>query len=312
MPSYIETYKKGELHKRIEKAYGILNRCWICPWECGVNRLAGELGECNTGERPIISDYMPHFGEEAPLVGTNGSGAIFIAYCNLKCVFCQTYDISHLGEGTEVSLERFAEIMVSLQQNGCHNINFITPSHVVPQILGALPLAIENGLRIPLIYNTGGYDSMDALELLDGIFDVYMPDFKFWDPEITERFLGVKDYPEVAKVAIREMHRQVGDLDLDNQGIAQRGLIVRHLVMPGAMAGTREIMRFLVKEISPNTYVNIMGHYRLCDVAERYPELNRSITREEYKNALDIAKDEGITRLDQTHAHLYPLILGET
>ncbi len=312
MPSYIEIYKKGELHKRIEKAYGILKRCSICPWECGVNRLAGELGVCNTGERLVIWDYMPHFGEEAPLVGTNGSGAIFITYCNLKCVFCQTYDISHLGEGAEVSLERFAEIMISLQQNGCHNINFITPSHVVPQILAALPLAIENGLRIPLIYNTGGYDSMDALELLDGIFDIYMPDFKFWDPEIAERFLGVKDYPEVARMAIRQMHRQVGNLNLDNQSVAQKGLIVRHLIVPGGLAGTKEIVRFLAKEISPNTYVNIMGHYRPCGEADRYPELNRGITRGEYENALDIAKNGGITRLDHTHIHLYPLIFGDT
>jgi len=311
MLSYIETYKRGDLAKRIEKAYETLKECRICPWECGVNRLSGEVGVCKTGELPLISNYMPHFGEEAPLVGINGSGAIFITYCNLKCVFCQTFEISHLGEGMEVSLEKFAEIMFSLQESGCHNINFITPSHVVPQILGALPIAIEKGLNIPLVYNTGGYDSVDTLKLLEGVFDIYMPDFKFWDEGVAERLSKVKDYPQVAKAAIHEMYRQVGDLKMDERGIAYRGLLVRHLIMPQGLAGTREIMKFLATEISPNTYVNVMGHYRPCGEADKYLPLNQNLTQEEYEEAIKITRKEGITRLDQTHAHLYPLIFGK-
>lgn len=309
-PSYIDTYKSGELTKKIKIAYDLLKSCRICPWNCDVNRLKGELGICKTGKLPIIADYMPHFGEEAILVGEKGSGAIFISYCNLKCIFCQTYEISHLGEGTPVSLEKLAEIMVFLQNQGCHNINFISPSHIVPQILAALSLAIERGLNIPLVYNTGGYDSFEILRLLEGVFDIYMPDFKYWDEKVAERFSKVRHYPEVAKAAIKEMHRQVGDLILDERGIAKRGLIVRHLVLPKGLGGTRNVLRFLAREVSPDTYVNIMGHYRPCGQAEKYPPLNRRIKREEYEEAIRIAKEEGINRLDQTHTHLYPTIFN--
>ncbi len=311
LPSYIETYKSGELDKKIKVAYGLLKSCRICPWNCDVNRLEGELGICKTGNLPIIADYMPHFGEEAVLVGENGSGAIFVSYCNLKCVFCQTYEISHLGEGTPVSSEKLAEIMIFLQNQGCHNINFISPSHVVPQILAALSLAIERGLNIPLVYNTGGYDSVEILRLLEGVFDIYMPDFKYWDEKVAERFSKVRHYSKVARAAIKEMHRQVGDLILDEKGIAKRGLIVRHLILPEGLAGTRNVLRFLAREISSNTYVNIMGHYRPCGQAEKYPHLNRKIKREEYEEAIHIAKEEGINRLDQTHAHLYPMIFNQ-
>jgi len=310
-PSYIETYKSGELEKRIKIAYNILKSCTICPLNCKVNRLKGQLGTCKTGELPIVSDYMPHFGEEAPLVGESGSGAIFFSYCNLRCVFCQTYEISHLGHGRPVSIKELAGIMITLQKEGCHNINLITPSHVVPQIMAALALAIEDGLNIPLVYNTGGYDSIDTLRLLEGVIDIYMPDFKYWDEKIAERFSKVKDYPRVVKAAIKEMHRQVGDLILDERGIAKRGLLVRHLVLPDGLAGTRDVLRFLAKEVSPYTYVNIMGHYRPCGEAQKYPPLNRRIKKIEYEEAIRIAREEGISRIDQTHTHLYPIIFGE-
>jgi len=310
-PSYIETYKSGELEKRIKIAYEILKSCTICPLNCKVNRLKGQLGTCKTGELPIVSDYMPHFGEEAPLVGERGSGAIFFSYCNLRCVFCQTYEISHLGHGRPVSIKKLAGIMITLQKEGCHNINLITPSHVVPQILAALALAIEDGLNIPLVYNTGGYDSIDTLRLLEGVVDIYMPDFKYWDEKVAERFSKVKDYPRVVKAAIKEMHRQVGDLILDERGIAKRGLLVRHLVLPDGLAGTRDVLRFLAKEVSPHTYVNIMGHYRPCGEAQKYPPLNRRIKKIEYEEAIRIAREEGISRIDQTHTHLYPMIFGE-
>lgn len=246
---------------------------------------------------PKVSSYNPHFGEESPLVGTYGSGTIFITSCNLGCVFCQNYDISHLGRGYEVSFERFAQMMVELQNMGCHNINFVTPTHVVPQILEALPIAIRDGLSVPLVYNTGGYDLVETLQLLDGVFDIYMPDFKFSDNDVAAKLCRARDYPHVAMKAIKEMHRQVGDLVIDERGIAERGLIVRHLVMPNGLAGTRKVMKFLAKEISRNTYVNIMDQYRPCGLACKYPEINRQISFDEFEAARQIAQEEGITRL---------------
>ncbi len=246
---------------------------------------------------PKVSSYNPHFGEESPLVGMHGSGTIFITSCNLGCVFCQNYDISHLGEGYEVSFERFAQMMIELQNMDCHNINFVTPTHVVPQILEALPIAIRGGLKIPLVYNTGGYDLVETLQLLDGIFDIYMPDFKFSDNDTAARLCRAEDYPEVAMKAIKEMHRQVGDLVINERGIAERGLIVRHLVMPNELAGTCKVMQFLAGEISRNTYVNIMDQYYPCGLARQYPEINRRITAEEFEYALRIAHEEGIRRL---------------
>lgn len=297
-PAYIETYKRNELKRRIEKANKILEACSLCARKCEVNRMRNEKGVCRTGRLPMVSSFSPHFGEEAPLVGRHGSGAIFITNCNLLCVFCQNWEISHLGEGEEISLEQFALLMLYLQNIGCHNINFVTPTHVVPQILEALYIAIEGGLSVPLVYNTGGYDSIETINLLDGIFDIYMPDFKYWDEGVAIRLSKAPGYPEIARQAIKEMHRQVGDLTVDSSGIAQRGLLVRHLVLPDGLAGTRDVMRFLAREISPNTYVNIMDQYRPCGEAYKYPPLDRRITAEEYSEAITMAGEEGITRLD--------------
>ena len=298
-PSYLKLYKERALKDRIEIAYNILRECTLCPRQCKLNRLEGEKGVCKTGILPIISSYNAHFGEELPLVGRNGSGTIFMTHCNLLCLFCQNYDISHLGEGKEVSIELFAKMMLELQEMGCHNINFVTPTHVIPQILDALLLAIEGGLNIPLVYNSGGYDSVDTLMLLEGIIDIYMPDFKLTDPEVAHTLCKARNYPEVAKAALREMHRQVGDLDLCEKGVAQRGLLVRHLVMPDGMAGTEEAMRFIAEEISSKTYVNIMDQYRPCGAAHQSPSLNRTINQEEYAEAIDVTKKMGITRLDR-------------
>ena len=299
VPSYIKAHKTGKLSDSIKKAYKILENCRLCPRECEVNRLEDEKGICHTGRSAIVSSCSLHFGEEDPLVGTGGSGTIFITNCNLLCVFCQNWEISHLGIGSEVSPKTLAGMMLDLQRQGCHNINFVTPSHVVPQILDALQYAVEGGLHVPLVYNTGGYDAVETLKLLEGIFDIYMPDFKFWDPEMARKYLRAPDYPEKAREAIREMHRQVGDLILDKNGIAFRGILLRHLVMPGGVAGTREIMRFIVKDISPDTYVNIMDQYRPCGNADKYPPLDRRITLDEYEEALRAAREEGITRLDK-------------
>lgn len=293
-PCYIKLCKSGELARRVEEAREMLKLCRVCPRQCEVNRLEGEKGVCRVGEFPMVSSYHPHFGEERPLVGRLGSGTVFFTYCNLLCIFCQNYDISHLGHGQEVSLVRLAEMMLELQSMGCHNINLVTPTHVVPQILGALPHAIEGGLRIPLVYNTGGYDSVDTLRLLDGVIDIYMPDFKYSDREVAKKLSKAEDYPEVARTAISEMHRQVGDLLMDEMGIAQRGLLVRHLVLPEGLAGTREVMRFIAREISPHTYVNVMDQYYPCHKAFDYPPMNRRITQEEYEEAVKIAIEEGL------------------
>ena len=297
--SYLKTYKDSILQERIESALSILGKCRLCPRQCEVNRLEGELGFCKTGRKAVVSSYSPHFGEEDPLVGRGGSGTIFMTRCNLGCVFCQNYEISHLSQGVEVSATDLAQIMLTLQRRGCHNINFVTPTHMVPQILEALPEAIEGGLKVPLVYNCGGYEEVDTLKLLDGIFDIYMPDFKFWDSEVADRFCSAPDYFGKACAAIKEMHQQVGDLTLDQEGIAQRGLLVRHLVMPEGLAGTRELMRFLTNEISKDTYVNVMSQYRPCGEAHNFPELRRSITAGEFRDAVSMAQEEGIHRLDE-------------
>jgi len=296
-PGYLALHASGELSKRIAAARELLADCCCCPRRCQVNRLEGERGVCRTGERAVVSSYGPHFGEESPLVGSGGSGTIFLSNCNLLCVFCQNYEISHLGEGTEVSADQLAAIMMSLQDQGCHNINFVTPSHVVPQILAALPEAVELGLSVPLVYNSSGYDMVETLRLLDGIVDIYMPDFKFWKGETGTRFAKAPDYGTRARQAIKEMHRQVGDLFLDGQGIAVKGLLVRHLVMPGGLDETREILRFLADEISVKTYVNIMDQYRPCGRAGEYPPLDRLLQHEEYLEALRLAEEAGLQRL---------------
>jgi len=264
-----------------------------------VNRLAGEQGLCRTGRLAVVSAHHPHFGEEAVLVGRGGSGTIFFANCNLGCVFCQNYEISHLGEGEEVPAPQLAAMMVRLEQQGCRNINLVTPSHVVAQILEALPLAIEGGLSVPLVYNTSGYDEVETLRLLEGIIDIYMPDFKFWSSASGHRFGKAADYPEKARQAIGEMHRQVGDLVINDEGLAEHGLLVRHLVMPEGLAETREILGFLARDISPRTYVNIMDQYRPCGQAMNFPPLDRMLLPEEYRQALELAGRVGLTRLDQ-------------
>jgi len=296
--AYLHAHRAGLLPDRIEKAFALLETCTLCPRRCRVNRLKDELGTCRAGYLPEISSYSPHFGEERPLVGLHGSGTIFLTNCNLRCSFCQNYSISHLGEGREVSFDRLARMMLELQDLGCHNINFVTPTHYVPQILKALPGAIDLGLRVPLVYNSSGYDSVAALELLDGILDIYMPDFKFARSGPAGEYCQAAEYPDVARSAIKEMHRQAGDLFLDERGIARRGLLVRHLVLPEGLAGTDEVVRFLATEISANTYVNIMDQYFPCgDIAPRSP-LGRRITGEEYEEALDLARAAGLTRLD--------------
>jgi len=254
----------------------------------------------------IISSHGPHFGEEGPLVGKHGSGTIFFTYCNLRCVFCQNYTISQLGEGRTVDREELAGMMLSLQAKGCHNINLVSPTHVVPHILDALELAVSMGLHLPLVYNSGGYDSVETLELLDGIIDIYMPDMKYSDEETAEQLSGIKDYPKINKAAVKEMHRQVGDLEMDEQGVAHRGLLVRHLVLPNRSAGTQEVVRFLAREISTNTYLNIMAQYHPCYEAFDIPQLARAVNRQEFLEAIDLAHQQGLNRLDRDH---FPLPL---
>lgn len=295
-PAYIETKEKGLLRDKINKARHLLKSCEICPRACKVDRLSGELGYCSTGEDAVVSSFNAHFGEEPPLVGAFGSGTIFFTHCNLKCNFCQNYDISHEGSGDECGLGQLAGMMLILQNNGCHNINFVTPTHVVPQILAALDMAIDGGLRIPLVYNTSGYDKVETLKLLEGVIDIYMPDFKFWDPAIAKQTCNAPDYPEVAAKAVVEMHRQVGDLQIDENGIATRGLLVRHLVMPSGIAGTREVMSFIATHVSKNTYVNIMDQYRPCGKALHVEELARCVSPAEFKKAVEEAKTAGISR----------------
>ncbi len=298
-PLYIQTINKGIFNKKIESAFEILRSCTLCPRECKVDRYSGQTGHCKTNQSVYVSSYSPHFGEETPLVGTNGSGTVFFTYCNLLCIFCQNYDISHKGNGEKVSSEKLASIMLDLQNMGCHNINFVTPTHIVPQILSAVKIAADNGLNIPLVYNSGGYDSVETLKLLEGVIDIYMPDFKFWEKDVAEIVCQARNYPEKAKSALIEMHRQVGDLVINENGIAERGLLVRHLVMPKGYAGTRKIMRFIAKEISVNSYVNIMPQYRPCGRAEEIKDISGFPTNNEILGALKIAQEEGIYRIDR-------------
>jgi putative pyruvate formate lyase activating enzyme len=299
VPVYVKAYRDGRLGEKVQAAHAMLSSCTLCPRKCKVNRLAGETGICKTGRYAEVSSYNPHFGEEAPLVGTHGSGTVFFTHCNLLCLFCQNFDISHEGYGQEVSDEELADIMLALQRLGCHNINFVTPSHVVPQILGAVEIAVQQGLSVPLIYNTGSYDQPHTLKLLEDVFDIYMPDFKFWDPGISEQACDAGDYPEVARTAIKEMHRQVGDLVIDNAGIARRGVLIRHLVLPRGLAGTSEIMRFIAQEISANSYVNIMNQYRPCGRAADVKGLGGYPSRSDFEGAVEAARRQGITRLDR-------------
>ena len=289
---YRETFRSGGFDILLETLDNRLRACDLCPRKCGVNRLAGETGTCKTGRNALVSSYSPHYGEESCLVGTHGSGTIFFTHCNLLCNFCQNYEISHEGKGIEVSETELADIMLSLQLKGCHNINLVSPSHVIPQIAAAVKIACENGLRIPLVYNSGGYDDMSALRLLEGIMDIYMPDLKFSDSEFAAECCGAADYFEVTKDALKEMFRQKGLLQMDNQGIAYRGLMIRHLVMPSGLAGTIKIMEFLASEISPDTYINVMDQYRPS--GDIPPKISRPISLYEYRQAVEIAASKGL------------------
>lgn len=288
---------RAELEEKMNKALALQEECRLCPRRCGAKRMENRPGLCRSGRKAVISSHGPHFGEERVLVGRHGSGTIFFANCNLACVFCQNYDISHDGHGREAGPERLAGIMIELQRSGCHNINLVSPTHYVPQILEALIKAAEEGLSVPLVYNTGGYDPVELLEILDGVVDIYMPDIKFGDDEAGEKYLGVKDYFATARLAVKEMHRQVGDLSVDSRGIAYRGLLVRHLVLPENLARSGSVISFLAGEISKDTSINIMDQYYPAHRAFRYEELSRRITPAEYKEVLSIAREHGLTNL---------------
>jgi putative pyruvate formate lyase activating enzyme len=300
-PSYVRLYESGELARRARQALDSLADCALCGRECHVDRSQGvnRRSYCHGGRQAYVSSVFPHHGEEACLRGTGGSGTIFFSHCNLRCVFCQNFDISWQEHGRPVRPQQLAGMMLDFQAHSCHNVNFVTPSHVVPQILEALLLAVEGGLTLPLVYNTGGYDRVETLQLLDGVVEIYMPDLKFWDTEVSKQLVNAEDYAEVARRAVKEMHRQVGDLVLDEAGLARRGLLVRHLVMPGGLDETRQIMRFLAGEISPDTFINIMPQYRPEGLASQYPAINQPLTLTDYRQAVAIAEEEGLRRFDQ-------------
>jgi len=290
VPSYIALTQQGDLKKRVQTLEDILKDCRLCPRECRVNRLEGELGYCRADSGLTVSSAFPHFGEESPLVGVHGSGTIFLTHCNLRCIFCQNYDISHLGRGERITSSDMARMMIRLQELGCHNINFVTPTHYVPQIVASLPEAVEHGLRIPLVYNCSGYESLEVIQLLEGIVDIYMPDAKFMDEKYSKEYCNAPDYPGVLKKVLKEMHRQVGDLKTDSHGIAEKGLLIRHLVMPGGVASSESVLRFIAEEISVHTYVNIMDQYRPEHHACEHVPIHRRTTHKEYLEATQLAK----------------------
>jgi putative pyruvate formate lyase activating enzyme len=299
-PRYLSLIEPEELASRVVVALRRLGDCALCPRDCHVDRLSGESAVCVTGRHARVSSYFAHFGEEDCLRGTRGSGTIFFSGCNLRCVFCQNFEISCQAEGEDTPPEKLAGMMLALQERGCHNINLVTPEHVVPQILEALLLAANVGLVLPLVYNTGAYDSLESLRLMDGVVDIYMPDFKFWEPAMARRYLHAPDYPEAARKAIKEMHRQVGPLVIDDEGVARRGLLLRHLVMPDNICGTREIMQWVARELGTDTYVNIMPQYHPAGkVTEpQYPEINGCLAHEEFRQAMEAAREVGLFRLD--------------
>ena len=305
MPSYLTLYRSGELEDRAARALEMLRECRLCPHRCCANRLDGKTGLCRTSSSAIVSSYGPHFAEEKPLVGTHGSGTIFFSYCNLRCIFCQNHTISQQGEGEPVDAKTLAVMMLSLEKRGCHNINLVTPTHVVPQILSALVIAAENGLSIPLVYNCGGYESVETLKLLDGVIDIYMPDMKYSDEPHGRAFSDAKNYPEANRKAVKEMHRQVGDLQLDGRGIATKGLLIRHLVMPNSIAGTKGVVEFLATEISKDTYLNVMDQYRPAHRAHEIPRIARSLQKEEFLDAVNIALGCGLERLDGANSRSF-------
>ena len=300
---YLRLHRSGELIERADAARLHMEDCDLCARYCHVNRFESVRGAvCRTGERAIVHSFGPHHGEEECLRGENGSGTIFFSWCNLRCIYCQNWDISRKGEGEERSTDELADIMLQLQDMGCHNINFVTPSHVVWQIIEAVATAADRGLKIPLVFNTGGYDSPEALALLDGIVDIYMPDIKYGNSDLARRYSHVRDYVNFNQQAVKEMHRQVGDLVVGNDGLAQRGLLVRHLVLPNNIAGTDDVLRFIAEEVSTDTYVNLMDQYRPCYRANEVPELNRMLLSAEFEQALTKARHHGLTRLDRSQS----------
>lgn len=305
IPAYQHLLQNGDLTRRVTEAYKHLSICDVCAWECPVDRTAGQLGVCRTGVYARISSYGAHLGEENPLRGWRGSGTIFFTRCNLRCQFCQNHSISQTDSGDEIEPGELAEIMLHLQSAGCHNINFVSPSHVVPQILAAVMIAAQAGLHIPLVYNTGGYDSLSMLHMLDGVIDIYMPDMKYSDAHLARIYSKVRNYPQINQAAVREMHRQVGDLIINEHGLAVHGLLIRHLVLPNDLAGTANIVHFLAEEISKDTYLNLMNQYHPDFNAHRYPELNRRLTIKEYAEAVQEARAVGLNRLDHLHSRLW-------
>ena len=290
VPSYLTLFEKGELRQRVRLLKEFLQECHLCPRQCRVNRLNGEVGYCQAGSGLMVSSAFPHFGEERPLVGYHGSGTIFLTHCNLRCIFCQNYDISHLGRGELITPAGMAQAMVRLQKMGCHNINFVTPTHYAPQIVESLLEAIPMGLQLPIVYNCSGYESIEVIQLLNGVIDIYMPDAKYMEEDYSKRFSNAPDYPDVLRKVLKEMHRQVGDLTIDSKGIAERGLLIRHLVMPGGVASSEAALKFIAQEISVHSYVNIMDQYRPEYQSHDYPEISRRITRKEYVEAIQLAK----------------------
>jgi putative pyruvate formate lyase activating enzyme len=298
-PAYLDLLISGDLEKRVAVFQRRLKACDLCPRDCDVNRREGETGVCGVGNQVWVNSYGPHFGEEDPLRGRQGSGTIFFSGCNLSCLYCQNAEISQKVSGSEISEEVLADIMLELENRGAHNINLVSPTHVVAQIVKAIYIAAQRGLRLPIVYNTGGYDSIQTLKMLDGIIDIYMPDMKYSEPEISERLSGVFDYPSVNRLAVKEMFQQVGDLVLSPRGIAERGLLIRHLVLPDDLAGSKAILSFIAKEISQNTYLNIMDQYRPAYLAGRHSEINRRITSDEYQAVVGEALMLGLKRLDK-------------
>lgn len=293
-PGYLDLLENGELQKRVNILNSMLQDCVLCPHQCKVDRTNGIRGYCKTLDNVIVSGADTHFGEEKELVGRYGSGTIFFSHCNLTCVFCQNYEISYCGEGQDISPAALSEIMLYLQKKKCHNINLVSPGHIVPQIVEGILLAAKKGLNIPIVYNTNGYDLTDTLRLLDGIVDIYLPDLKFGNDATAQKYLGVKQYYSIAKAAVKEMHRQVGNLTINDLDIAYHGLLIRHLVMPENLAATEEIMRFIANEISPDTYVNIMAQYYPSHRAHEYQALKRRITKQEFASAISAAEKVGL------------------